>query len=173
MSGGYQVKVPPPPAPGSEFAREVTAVGDGVDLPVGGTGRRLPAMVGAFAREIAVPASTLVPMAPGKLRRCRGVQRHLPDGVPHPAHRWRRSVPRTGWWCWARRWSRVGRRRHRGRHGRQGDRRGRRAPTSWPSARSAVRWPASTGATENLRDRIRRSPAVGARWSWTRWRPYS
>jgi NADPH2:quinone reductase len=35
MSGGYQVKVPPPFAPGSEFAGEVTAVGDGVDLLVG------------------------------------------------------------------------------------------------------------------------------------------
>lgn len=64
MSGGYQVKVPPPFAPGSEFAGEVTAVGDGVDLPVGARVAG-SVMVGAFAEQIAVPASTLVPMAPG------------------------------------------------------------------------------------------------------------
>ncbi len=64
MSGGYQVKVPPPFAPGSEFAGEVTAVGDGVGLPIG---MRVAGsvMVGAFAEQIAVPASTLVPMAAG------------------------------------------------------------------------------------------------------------
>ena len=62
--GGYQVKVPPPFAPGSEFAGEVIAVGDDAGVTVG---QRVSGsvMVGAFAEQIAVPAGALTPLADG------------------------------------------------------------------------------------------------------------
>jgi NADPH2:quinone reductase len=61
----YQVSVPVPFTPGSEFAGEVVTVGDGVtDLTVGqpvfGS-----VMVGAFAEEVLVPASSLTPAPDG------------------------------------------------------------------------------------------------------------
>jgi len=67
VANQYQVSVPPPFVPGSEFAGVIAEVGDGVtDLAVGdavfGTG-----MVGAFAEEIVT--------VPGALTR-------TPDGVP-------------------------------------------------------------------------------------------
>ena len=61
----YQVSVPVPFTPGSEFAGEVVTVGDGVtDLTVGqpvfGS-----VMVGAFAEEVLVAASSLTPAPDG------------------------------------------------------------------------------------------------------------
>jgi NADPH:quinone reductase len=58
MSGGYQVKVPPPFAPGSEFAGEVHAVGDGVQLEPG-TRVAGSVMVGAFAEQVVAQERTL------------------------------------------------------------------------------------------------------------------
>jgi NADPH2:quinone reductase len=65
VAGTYQVKVPPPFVPGSEFAGVVTAVGDGVaGIALGdrvtGTG-----MVGAFAEEVAVGTRGLRVIPPG------------------------------------------------------------------------------------------------------------
>jgi NADPH2:quinone reductase len=59
VANDYQIKVPPPFVPGSEFAGVVDAVGDGVTkVAVGervfGTG-----LIGAFAEEVAVPADSL------------------------------------------------------------------------------------------------------------------
>ncbi|CAN5585800.1 NADPH:quinone oxidoreductase family protein [soil metagenome] len=64
ISGGYQVKVPPPFAPGSEFAGSVLAVGDGVALS---PGDRVSGsvMVGAFAEQILLPANSVVRIADG------------------------------------------------------------------------------------------------------------
>jgi NADPH2:quinone reductase len=64
ISGGYQVKVPPPFAPGSEFAGEVLAVGDGVTAPVG-TRVSGSTMVGAFAEQVLVSAAALTPIPDG------------------------------------------------------------------------------------------------------------
>ena len=64
ISGGYQVKVPPPFAPGSEFAGVVLSSGDGVDLR---PGDRVfgSVMVGAFAEQILLPAGSVVPIPDG------------------------------------------------------------------------------------------------------------
>lgn len=58
MSGGYQVKIPPPFAPGSEFAGEVCATGPGATLPVGARVSG-SVMVGAFAERVAVSEQML------------------------------------------------------------------------------------------------------------------
>ena len=65
VANRYQVSVPVPFTPGSEFAGEVVTVGDGVtDLTVGqpvfGS-----VMVGAFAEEVLVAASSLTPAPDG------------------------------------------------------------------------------------------------------------
>lgn len=64
ISGGYQVKVPPPFAPGSEFAGEVLAVGPDTDAR---PGDRVAGsvMVGAFAEQVVVGANTLTPIPAG------------------------------------------------------------------------------------------------------------
>jgi len=64
MAGRYQVTVPPPFAPGSEFAGEVIAVGEGADLTVG---QRVSGsvMVGAFAEQIAVHRDALTVLPDG------------------------------------------------------------------------------------------------------------
>lgn len=65
IANGYQVSVPVPFTPGSEFAGEVEAVGEGVfdlargDRVIGGS------FVGAFAQRIAVPARSLTPVPDG------------------------------------------------------------------------------------------------------------
>lgn len=65
----YQVSIPPPFVPGSEFAGTVTAVGDGVskvavgDLVIG------TAIVGAFAEEAVVSAAAVRRVPPGTDRR--------------------------------------------------------------------------------------------------------
>lgn len=58
ISGGYQVKVPPPFAPGSEFAGEVLAVGPGASHS---PGDRVSGsvMVGAFAEQIVLPSESV------------------------------------------------------------------------------------------------------------------
>ena len=64
MSGGYQVKVPPPFSPGSEFAGEILSVGDGVTRQVG---ERVAGstMVGAFAEQVVVTAAALTAIPDG------------------------------------------------------------------------------------------------------------
>ncbi len=64
LSGGYQVKVPPPFSPGSEFAGAVSAVGEGSQWQVG---QRVSGsvMVGAFAEQVAVDDRALMPMPDG------------------------------------------------------------------------------------------------------------
>jgi NADPH2:quinone reductase len=64
MSGGYQVKVPPPFAPGSEFAGEVLATGDGVAFRCGDRVAG-SVMVGAFAEQVVVSAESLTPIPDG------------------------------------------------------------------------------------------------------------
>lgn len=66
IAGEYQISVPPPFIPGSEFAGEIVEIGDGtegfaVGDRVAGTG-----LYGAFAEEVAVHADGLA---------------HVPDGV--------------------------------------------------------------------------------------------
>ncbi len=56
----YQLSVPPPFVPGSEFAGEVIEVADGVTEPRRSATRVFgPALVGAFAEEVAVAADVL------------------------------------------------------------------------------------------------------------------
>jgi NADPH:quinone reductase len=64
ISGGYQVKVPPPFAPGSEFAGEVLTVGPNTDAR---QGDRVAGsvMVGAFAEQIVVGAGALTAIPDG------------------------------------------------------------------------------------------------------------
>ncbi|MGH8994714.1 MAG: NADPH:quinone oxidoreductase family protein [Acidimicrobiales bacterium] len=64
LSNSYQISVPTPFIPGSEFAGEVVEVGDSVDHL--GVGERVfgSTMVGAFAEEIVVPASSLTRTPP-------------------------------------------------------------------------------------------------------------
>ena len=65
VAGQYQVSVPPPFVPGSEFAGVVDALGDGVDAVAVGERVFGAAMVGAFAEEIVVPASSVTPTPEG------------------------------------------------------------------------------------------------------------
>jgi NADPH:quinone reductase len=62
----YQVSVPVPFTPGSEYAGRVVAVGDGVEGLAPGDRVRGGAMTGAFAEQVVVPATALT---------------RLPDGV--------------------------------------------------------------------------------------------
>jgi NADPH2:quinone reductase len=64
ISGGYQVKVAPPFAPGSEFAGEVHSVGEGAGFC---PGDRVSGsvMVGAFAEKILVNANSLTAVPDG------------------------------------------------------------------------------------------------------------
>jgi NADPH2:quinone reductase len=64
ISGGYQVTVPPPFVPGSEFAGEVSSVGDGAGFS---PGDRVSGsvMVGAFAEQVVVNAHSLTSLPDG------------------------------------------------------------------------------------------------------------
>ncbi|MEY2397912.1 MAG: NADPH:quinone reductase [Actinomycetota bacterium] len=63
VQGTYQIKIPPPFTPGSDFAGTVRAVGDGVDnIAVGD--RVLGATFGAYASQLAAPANTLTRLPP-------------------------------------------------------------------------------------------------------------
>ena len=61
----YQVSVPVPFTPGSEFAGRVEEVGEGVTAPVVGQAVRGSSMVGAFAERIVVPAASVSPVPDG------------------------------------------------------------------------------------------------------------
>lgn len=61
----YQVSVPAPFVPGSEFAGEIAEIGDGVDGFVVGQRVSGAGMYGAFAEEIAVPAAGLARIPDG------------------------------------------------------------------------------------------------------------
>ena len=61
----YQMSVPPPFVPGSEFAGVMTALGDGVDGVAVGDRVFGSALVGAFAEEIVVSAAALTPTPDG------------------------------------------------------------------------------------------------------------
>jgi NADPH2:quinone reductase len=65
VAGEYQVQVPPPFVPGSEFAGTVAEVDDGVEGFVVGDRVFGSAIAGAFAEEIAVPASTVTRVPDG------------------------------------------------------------------------------------------------------------
>ena len=102
LSGGYQVRLPPPFTPGSEFAGEVLAVGElpGIARATGCRGRRWSAR--SPSRSL-VDARALVP---------------IPDGVDfadaaafgvtyRTAYFALRTIAgvaagRLRWWCWAR-----------------------------------------------------------------------
>lgn len=59
VANEYQVQVPTPFVPGSEFAGEVTEVGEGVDGVAVGDRVFGTVMVGAFAEQVVAPASSL------------------------------------------------------------------------------------------------------------------
>lgn len=61
----YQISVPPPFVPGSEFAGEVVETGDGTDDFAVGDRVVGTAMYGAFAEEVAVPAAGLARIPDG------------------------------------------------------------------------------------------------------------
>ena len=61
VANQYQVKLPTPFVPGSEFAGEVTEVGETVDGIAAGERVFGTAFVGAFAEQIVVPASSVTP----------------------------------------------------------------------------------------------------------------
>jgi NADPH:quinone reductase-like Zn-dependent oxidoreductase len=65
VANQYQVSMPPPFAPGSEYAGTVVAVGDGVDSLVPGDRVMGTAFVGACAQLIATPATSLRPVPDG------------------------------------------------------------------------------------------------------------
>jgi NADPH2:quinone reductase len=65
VAGTYQVKVPPPFVPGSEFAGVVSAVGDGVTAVAVGDRVAGTGMIGAFAEEVVVGARGLRAVPPG------------------------------------------------------------------------------------------------------------
>jgi NADPH2:quinone reductase len=65
VANQYQLSVPPPFIPGSEFAGVVDEVGDGVDSVAVGDRVIGTALVGAFAEEIAVDATAVALIPPG------------------------------------------------------------------------------------------------------------
>jgi len=65
VAGTYQIKVPPPFVPGSELAGEVTEAAGDVTAPAVGQHVFGSTLVGAFAEEAAVAASSLTVVPPG------------------------------------------------------------------------------------------------------------
>ncbi len=65
IAGRYQITVPPPFVPGSEFAGHITELGS--DCPGFALGDRVSGtgLYGAFAEEIVAPATNLAPIPPG------------------------------------------------------------------------------------------------------------
>jgi NADPH2:quinone reductase len=78
VAGEYQVSVPTPFVPGSEFAGVVTGVGDDVSELAIGDRVSGTALVGAFAEEIVVSPASLSPTPPGL-----DVQEAAAAGVAH------------------------------------------------------------------------------------------
>jgi NADPH2:quinone reductase len=62
VADDYQLSVPPPFVPGSEFAGVVDAVGDGVDGVASGDRVFGTCMHGAFAESVAVPVASVQPI---------------------------------------------------------------------------------------------------------------
>jgi NADPH2:quinone reductase len=65
IANQYQISVPPPFVPGSEFAGEIVEVGDGTDAFAVGDRVTGTGMFGAFAEEVAVPAAGLARIPDG------------------------------------------------------------------------------------------------------------
>ncbi|HMQ25130.1 MAG TPA: NADPH:quinone oxidoreductase family protein [Acidimicrobiales bacterium] len=65
VAGEYQVKVPPPFVPGSEFAGTVTEAAADVDAPAVGDRVFGTGLVGAFAEEVVVGATAVTPIPDG------------------------------------------------------------------------------------------------------------
>ncbi|HET7529863.1 MAG TPA: alcohol dehydrogenase catalytic domain-containing protein, partial [Mycobacteriales bacterium] len=65
VAGDYQVKVPPPFVPGSEFAGTVTEVGSAVLAIAAGDRVFGSGMVGALAEQIVVPAAAVTEIPVG------------------------------------------------------------------------------------------------------------
>jgi NADPH2:quinone reductase len=65
LADDYQVSVPPPFVPGSELAGEVLAVGEGVRTWEPGQRVFATTMTGAFAEQVAVPATALTAVPDG------------------------------------------------------------------------------------------------------------
>lgn len=65
VAGEYQLKVPPPFIPGSEFAGEVIELGDDAAPLAAGARVFGSTLVGAFAEEVVVPASALTAIPDG------------------------------------------------------------------------------------------------------------
>lgn len=85
----YQVSIPVPFTPGSEFAGRVDQVGEGVESFAVGDRVFGSAMVGAFAEYVAVPASTRFVEHPTVSR----ADMPLASGLPTP-----RRITRCGLW---------------------------------------------------------------------------
>jgi NADPH2:quinone reductase len=65
IANQYQISVPPPFVPGSEFAGEIIETGDGTDSFAAGDRVTGTGIFGAFAEEVAVPAAGLEPIPDG------------------------------------------------------------------------------------------------------------
>lgn len=65
ISGRYQISVPPPFVPGSEFAGEIIDVGSGCDGHAVGDRVTGTGLYGAFADQILFPAAKLTPVPDG------------------------------------------------------------------------------------------------------------
>ncbi|MCU1452015.1 MAG: Alcohol dehydrogenase zinc-binding domain protein [Acidimicrobiales bacterium] len=65
IAGTYQIKVPPPFVPGSEFAGTVEEIADGVTGVAVGDQVMGSGLVGAFAEQAVVSAASLVPVPAG------------------------------------------------------------------------------------------------------------
>lgn len=92
VGGKYQIAVPPPFVPGSEFAGEIVALGPGCDGRTVGDRVTGTGLYGAFADQILSPAANLTPIPDG-------VDDHTAAafGVAYrTAHHSLRSVARVG-----------------------------------------------------------------------------
>lgn len=65
VANEYQISVPPPFVPGSEFAGEVVALGPGCGEVAIGDRVRGTGLYGAFAEQVVVPATKLTPIPDG------------------------------------------------------------------------------------------------------------
>ncbi|MBF4998175.1 NADPH:quinone oxidoreductase family protein [Nocardia sp. BSTN01] len=65
VANEYQISVPPPFVPGSEFAGEVVALGPGCAEVAIGDRVRGTGLYGAFAEQVVVPATKLAPIPDG------------------------------------------------------------------------------------------------------------
>ena len=163
VANEYQISIPPPFTPGSEFAGVITAVGSDVtDLQPGD--RVSLHHLRRCVRAVRVPSG---PLGAADTRRRHqrgggGVRRGLRDRVPRDPQRRPRSSPATGSSCWARRAASASR------------------ASSWPSCSAGAcslprrrprssRCAAPSGAeavvdyeTEDLKERIKEITGGGA-----------